>query len=138
MPSDGASLVRGGFAGGPSAREPLAGQAVNPSLGACPRHPWRGQSRQGLPGQQTLKFAATGPARLQRFARGHLRNVARPVLVEHARGYGAGGIEAHQVELVPGLAYVVQPNDRLDRLSLGKAVAERHEGPVRLLDHVIS
>src|SRR5690606_41992230 len=27
-------------------------------MGACPRHPWRRQSRQGLPGQRTLTFAA--------------------------------------------------------------------------------
>ena len=40
-------------------------------------------------------------------ARGHLADVARPVLGKHAAGYRTGGVEAHEVVLVARLAHVV-------------------------------
>ena len=66
----------------------------------------------------------------------HLDDEARPVLVEHAAGHRAGGIEAQQVELVAGPPDVIEPDDRLDRFALGEVVAERHSGAVRVLGQV--
>ena len=54
----------------------------------------------------------------------HLHHVARPVLVEHVAGHGAGGIETQQIELVAGAPHVIEPDDRLDRFALGEVVAE--------------
>ncbi len=69
-------------------------------------------------------------------ASGHLDHEARPVLVEHVARHRAGGIEAQQVELVACAAYVVKPDQGLDRFTLGKIVAKRALRAVRLLDPV--
>src|SRR5690606_23419262 len=48
-PWGGDARAEGVVRGGGPAGQPAAGHAVNPSMETCPRRPWRGQSRRGLP-----------------------------------------------------------------------------------------
>ena len=54
----------------------------------------------------------------------HFHHEAPPRLVEHARGHGAGAVEAHQVVFVLHARGVVQIHDRFDRLPLREEIAE--------------
>src|SRR6185369_3016667 len=63
-------------------------------------------------------------------------DVAWPILVEHSRRYGTGSVEAQKIELIPRTADVIEPDERLDRFSLGEVVPELRERRVRAFDEV--
>ena len=66
-------------------------------------------------------------------ARREFEHVARPVLGEHAARHGTGGVKADQVVFVAGTADLVEPDDRLDGLTLSEVVAKRRQRVIGVL-----
>lgn len=72
---------------------------------------------------ENLGFAGAG---------GHFDDEARPIFIEHIGGYGTGGVEAQEIELIAGGMDVVEPDDTFDGFALGEIVAELVLGGVGL------
>ena len=70
-------------------------------------------------------------------ARCQFQNISRPVFMEHTGRHRPRGVKAYEVELVPGLLNIIEPDDGFHGLPLGKIITECGKRTVRVLQKML-